>query len=417
MILYLVESTLCLLLFLGFYHLLLANENCYRFNRYYLLGSLGLGMLLPIFHFSWGIFPIEAISTLIPPEVSAFTSTDSPSDLSSKIPFLDNLGWGIYLLGVIIMSVRFFWHLGQLFIKIKQGLIITKENYKLVLLPMDISPFSFFNYCFFSEKEFYAGKLNASLIQHELAHIRQRHSLDILLVEILRVFNWFNPVFHAYKNAIRLNHEYLGDQAALKHHQDIISYQQLLFKYIRAQNAIPLASPLNFSLTKKRFQMIQFHNSEPKNQWKKLLVVPLTFLAFLLFSVSLAGQTKEELPKIREIKIAEETKKKKEIEAIQRSKKIKKRIPTKEELKKWEKDKSFKISLDRKAIKNRDLKKMKPEDFGWYVVVQPKEKDKGTDKYQKKVVLYSQSYYAKNLAERVLIEIEAKKRKEEREAH
>lgn len=414
MIGYIVESSLALILFYCFYRFLLAGENSYQFNRYYLVGTMALSFILPLMNFQWLVVPSDSFSFLVYPEVPPPIGEEEIPAKNSFSFYWVKLCWGIYFLGVIVKGVRFFKNLNFLFQQIKQAEKIKIKGYQIVLIPELSAPYSFFHYCFLDKKSYESGKIDEALFQHELTHIRQRHSIDILMTELVQILFWFNPILGWFKNAIKLNHEYLSDQVALQYHQDIISYQKLLFKYISAQNAIPLASTLHFSLTKKRFQMIQLHNLETKNQWKKILVVPLITLAFILFSFSLEGQTKPPPPppvKAEPVPFAKSpTPPAPPVEANAQSpdisvppppppvKEFIKKTPSLNELKKWEKSESYYVWLDGRRLKNSDLSKMKPEDFGWYHIASLAKNSKDYKMYQYAVSLFSIDYYNRHLS-------------------
>lgn len=410
MILYILESSLALLLFYGFYYWILLGENSYRFNRYYLLGSLVFSLLCPLFNFPLKVLPMQEKTLTAAAEWSPLSGNGSLLSEPSAFMLEAIILLIIYGMGVAVKTFRFGAHLSIILRKIKEGERLKKDQYSLVLLAEGSAPFSFLSYCFVDEKAYRAGQIDEVILRHELAHISQKHSFDILFLELLSIFYWFNPIFIWYRNAIKLNHEFLSDQAALKGQEDIISYQKLLFKYIRAQNAIPLASSLHFSLTKKRFQMIQFHHSKARNQWKKMLVVPFVFIVFLLFSVSLEGQTKPPPPPPPTKAPAPPP----TAPAVSDEEPIppppppppmdefKKKSPDKEELKKWGQSSSYKVWLDGKYMTKKEIYQIKPEDIGWYHVSGLAKNAKDYKRYQYAVNMYSLAFYEKNLSKEAL---------------
>ncbi len=400
---YIVESSLALLLFYGFYHLLLSRENCYHFNRYYLLGAVVLALTLPLLHLHWYILPSKDLSWIL--DLLAKPADESGLSPAAAASFFS---WGLifktaYLTGFLVMAFHFFRNLWRLFRKVYFGKTVKAVNCRMVLLPNVTAPFSFLHFCFVDEEKYHAGEIEEALLLHELAHIRQRHTLDILFLEVVRLFFWFNPLLRLYATAIRLNHEYLSDQAVLKNSEDEIFYQQLLFKYIRAQQAIPLASPLNFSLTKKRFQMIQYHNAAIKNRWKQLLVIPMFLGAFLLFGVSLQAQTKPvppPPPPIPENVLSSVEEDVPPPPPPPPPVVIKERkMPNQEDLKKWGTSSSFKVWLDGKILNSGEIYQLKPEDIGWYHISGLAKNAKDYRKYQYAVNLFSLGFYNKHLKE------------------
>jgi hypothetical protein len=119
---------------------------------------------------------------------------------------------------------------------------------------------------------------------HELAHVKQKHSLDILMVELLQIVFWFIPILSIYRKAIKLNHEFLADTAVLKKHKNIVYYQQLLLATASFNSQHYLASSINYSVTKKRLEMMTKHTKKAKTWIKSLVLIPL--FSFLLYSFS-----------------------------------------------------------------------------------------------------------------------------------
>lgn len=106
---------------------------------------------------------------------------------------------------------RFLIQLKSIRMLVKSHRKIDNVGYTLVLLKDDVLPFTFLNYFFVSQKQYNESALEPEILEHELAHIQQRHSCDILFIEILKCVFWFNPILVLYKKAIELNHEFLAD--------------------------------------------------------------------------------------------------------------------------------------------------------------------------------------------------------------
>src|SRR5690606_26392103 len=104
-------------------------------------------------------------------------------------------------------------------------------------------------------------KIENELFAHELVHVNQKHTLDILFAEFLIMVMWFNPLLYFYKKAIQLNHEFLADEKVIDAYQDVVSYQQMLLSRSSATPVLQLASNLNFGLTKKRLLMMTKNTS------------------------------------------------------------------------------------------------------------------------------------------------------------
>ena len=287
MILYLLKSGLCLLVALVFYKCLLENEKMHRFNRVFLLGSLGFSLLIPFLSFDvqpevvpfTDVAPVHFIERGLEGTLSQVTAqpqTDDP---------LVNFGRFTYWLITTLLLARFGRNMYLLFRKTTCHPTVPFGVATLVLIPQNGLPYTFLHYLFVDQTAYENRAIEAELFAHELAHIRQRHSFDILLIELLTCFFWFNPVFFWYKRAIRLNHEFLADQAVLNRCPGVIRYQHLLLSKLSASAPVLLTSTLTFQTTKQRFRMMTKQTSPAR-----ALTVALSSL-FLFVGLAFAVST------------------------------------------------------------------------------------------------------------------------------
>lgn len=295
--------------FLLLYRLFLEKESLYRFNRFFLLGSLVISLALP-FVVLPSIFPRiqetpkvvweQLLPVEVPMEDEVFKSgllTEKqaaekiPSEIQpNKKSDLYLVVGMVYFLGFSIFFFRFIIQLIQ-FRKLKSANpLLQKGGFKVVLLPEKNLPFTFLDYLFVSEVDYKANKIEPEIWEHELAHIRQKHSWDILFVEVLKVLLWFNPLLLLYKKAIQINHEYLADEAVNRQFQNKTAYQMLLFsKVSQSQLNLSLSSPFNFSVTKKRLIMMGTFTSPGKSMMLKGLTFSIVLAVF--FSLAPSGIT------------------------------------------------------------------------------------------------------------------------------
>ncbi|MCH5721300.1 M56 family metallopeptidase [Niabella hibiscisoli] len=139
---------------------------------------------------------------------------------------------------------------------VRQGQVFLIEKIQVVLLDQPLTPHSFLNTIFLNRDEYNSGKVEAEVIQHEIAHVKQKHSWDICLLELVQVFAWFNPVIYLYKKSIKINHELLADASVVKQLDNVRSYQEILLRRAIAQSTFVLASSFTFYTTKKRLVML-----------------------------------------------------------------------------------------------------------------------------------------------------------------
>ncbi|MFK7775116.1 MAG: M56 family metallopeptidase [Saprospiraceae bacterium] len=293
---YILKFTLCLSLLLGFYHLVLEKEKMHHFNRFYLLGSVLFSLVIPFYIIYTVPDSVENIALSLEPNTITNTITGSNeanifSTLKSSLYGYSNLLIGFYFLMGSLFFIRFSKNLVEIFQKIKHNRKINYKKAKVVLIAEDILPHTFLNYIFINKEEFETQKIEDELLSHELAHVSQKHTFDIILIELLQVIFWFNPIIIFLKKAIRLNHEFLADEAAIFQHNNIPRYQQLLLTKATSNYNSHLASNINYSLTKKRFLMMTTTKSKSTILFKKLLIIPIILGLGFLFANKVSAQT------------------------------------------------------------------------------------------------------------------------------
>ena len=301
MISYFIKSGLCLALLIFFYHLVLEREKMHQFNRFYLLASILISMLIPfaIIYVNPEPITLDSSTVHIAPTVQGGIPLYKSTIKSEEFDWKQWLFYG-YLLISSMLIIRFLKNLTSLLIKIHQNKIVYHAKAKLVLVPDAILPHTFWNYIFINQEEYTQKEIEKELFTHELTHVIQRHTLDILIIETLKTVFWFNPFFYFLKKAIQLNHEFLADDNVIASHNDIPKYQYLLLDKAAWKNTYYLASKLNYSLTKKRLLMMKTQNSKSTILWKKLAIIPLLGGLFFLFADRVEAQTQSNINEIQQ---------------------------------------------------------------------------------------------------------------------
>ncbi|WP_320054569.1 M56 family metallopeptidase [uncultured Acetobacteroides sp.] len=311
MIPFLLKSTLLMVLLLGVYLLFLGREKMHRFSRYYLLAALLFSLVAPFITFETEQTVIPMLPTIAVDRVVEAT-VDPALNVPATVPVVVDqptgldwqmLLWGAYLTVSAVFLVRFVLNLTSIIRRARVGDRKPFAEATLVLMDEPSSPFSFLRYIFVSAKDYQQGAIGPELLTHELTHVRQRHTLDVLLVELLQVVLWFNPLVYLYKRAIRTNHEFLADEHVIEHHQNVKHYQHLLLDTIFRKNTPSLVSNIGFSLTKKRLIMMTKKTSKRKLLALKLAVVPLVALAVFVFCVRNSEPVLAQNKKVTEVNL------------------------------------------------------------------------------------------------------------------
>lgn len=173
---------------------------------------------------------------------------------------------------------------------------VSYNGINFVLLEQKGLPFSFFHSIFVNKNDWHNGTIRPEILHHELTHIRQKHSWDILLLELILVLVWFNPFFYRYKKAIRLNHEYLADLAVVNAFPDKQTYQQLLLHTANCSNHVAMTSSFNYLITKKRLLMMLKTTSPVSVGLRKALTIISTLILGFLVSTKIMAQQEKNTP-------------------------------------------------------------------------------------------------------------------------
>jgi len=259
-----VKSILSLGILYLFYLLVLSHLKTFHFNRYYLLASIVFSLVIPFIS-----IPID--NTVLPliqstGSVSISSSIEYSGEfIASKeveqntiVSFLPYF----YIAISLILFLRFSINLFNIIKTIFDNQKIKKNGYSIVLLSNQIIPYSFFRYVLISSNQYQNNEIDEALIEHEISHCKQWHSLDILILELLKVFVWINPFIWLIKRSVLLNHEFLADNKVLSNH-DLSKYKNLLINLVLNHTTGTLISNFDFSFTKQRLRMMT-KNFSPK---------------------------------------------------------------------------------------------------------------------------------------------------------
>jgi len=281
---YLIRSGLSLVLLYLFFSFVLSKERMHRFNRFYLLTSLLFSLVIPLL-----TFPVLPATSAIVKSIDIAGFKDSyyqieSFTLQSSTPVnLIRIILSAYSLVSLILLIRFISNIIRLQISKSKYPSVLVDGHKIILMNEPVLPYSFFSSVFVNGQEYRKERIPGELFSHEFAHIVQHHSLDIIFVELLRVFFWFNPILVYYKKAILLNHEYLADEAVTRSENSINSYENILLNIAFRNNSSYLASSFNYSFTKKRLLMMTKNGFSKTAVLKKIAVIPLfLFTGFLV---------------------------------------------------------------------------------------------------------------------------------------
>ncbi|WP_423997513.1 M56 family metallopeptidase [Maribacter sp. IgM3_T14_3] len=277
-------------IFLLFYKLLLEKESMHHFKRYFLLTAVIASFIIPqiVFTEYIEIEPTTAVTQVItinePQNIQPVVQAIEKSPMNWSL-----ILWTIYGLGVAGFALRFFMNLYKIWKRIHNNPKTKHSAIYRILLEEQLPPHTFLKYIFLNKQKFETKSIPNSVMIHEETHALQRHSLDVLFLEVLQVVFWFNPLIYAFKKTIKLNHEFLADSAVLNGQEDHLNYQNTLLSYLsndsfNTYQSVGIANAINYSSIKKRFIIMKKQTSKKSILLRSLLLLPL--LAIMLYSFS-----------------------------------------------------------------------------------------------------------------------------------
>ena len=282
MLIYILKFSACLAIFLAFYNLFLEKENMHQFKRYYLLGMLLISAIIPLITFTQYI-EVQPIANDL--RLAQLSSNDAIIvETENLIDYLPTILWSIYGIGVFLFGIKFGLNLTKMVNKIRNNPKQRSNSFINVLLKDIITPHTFFSYIFLNKHKYETHQIPQEVLLHEQTHAEQKHSIDVLFIELFQIIFWFNPLVHIIKNCIKLNHEFLADKAVINKGIEASSYQQILLAFSTNVKEPQLANAINYSLIKKRFTVMKTQTTK-RGIWLRSLIL-LPFLAFMLYSFS-----------------------------------------------------------------------------------------------------------------------------------
>ena len=300
MTVYILQMILFQLLFLLVYETLLKRETFFNYNRWYLLATSVISLLLPF-------IKIGALAFFIPKE--GFTETYNPwfseilieevmvhsqlvnSEFASKM-FIINWWLMVYGTGVLLSVFIFFRKFQKLLRLFRFRRISTEINLHIIEVPNSNIACTFYKTIFIGDE--LKGTERKTIISHELVHVKQKHSLDLLFFELYKIIFWFNPLIYIYQIRIATLHEFIADSVVVKTTAKGSYYEQLLNSAFNTSNISFINQFFNHSLIRKRIVMLQRSKSKSIKNFKFLMLLPVIIV--MLTYVACSNQETEVNP-------------------------------------------------------------------------------------------------------------------------
>lgn len=294
LLLYSIKSAIVLSMLYLPYMLMLRRESFFRFNRLILLGILLLSLVLPLCNIPWMSLdhqPVVQAAQLqmlelgIPvhvlPEVQVLAEKQEESFFTFSLFHLFTF---IYIIGMVTLLVARLWQIARLQFGLKRGVLWhnDEQGIRIYCHSGDVAPFSWMRNIVINEKDY--DEAGREIVLHEMGHIQSRHSWDVVLLTLVQMLQWWNPLCYVLGISLRDVHEYEADNFVLEQGVSAQGYQLLLIRKAVGSGSYAFANSFNHSLTKKRITMMKKSKSNPWMKSKALYVIPVAALALSAFA-------------------------------------------------------------------------------------------------------------------------------------
>lgn len=306
-LIYILESTVCISVFYLLFRLLMRKETSFAVSRVTLLTIVGASLIVPLVQLPQlmqtpvhvELIPEFAESKVQIQNLPATENTASfdvlqpigetaPATNELTIP-LETLLRYFYLAGVLVALLLFIGNIIQIFLLSRKATVQQMDGYRLLIVAREIPSFVFGRSVVISQTDY--DTHGQAILAHEQAHIRQNHFADLLLLELVRIFHWFNPAVYALIGELKEIHEFQADEQTLDSGIDAKQYQLLIIQKGVGARRFALANSFNHCQIKKRITMMNKSKTSKAWRWKVATFLPLLALLLMAF-----GNRSEKVP-------------------------------------------------------------------------------------------------------------------------
>jgi TonB-dependent SusC/RagA subfamily outer membrane receptor len=281
---YLLQVLVCSAVLMVYYLLVLRNKKFHQYNRFYLLGVALVSWIVPLIKIFWqqersGVRQVDLLNVVAVnnSEMEAMVTSQQHSlDWVSLLPHL-YVGVSVFLAVAMLISL---YRIYKIYTTHECSNL---QQFYLVMTRVKGTPFSFFSYIFWNAEIDIQTPAGKQILQHELTHVTQYHSIDKIVIQLNLIAGWFNPFFWLLKKELDMIHEFIADKKSVEN-GDAASLAQMLLTTAYPGQQFPLTNPFFFSPIKRRLKMLTNTKNPTFNYLRRLIVLPLLALVVLLFA-------------------------------------------------------------------------------------------------------------------------------------
>lgn len=283
---YILKVILCSTLFFIYYWLFLRNKQFHQYNRFYLIGISLLSWIIPFIKIGI-VAKTEIIQTpvILLANVVADNNTQFEQMVLEKSTVFD---WNEFLvISCVLISIlflmRFVFSINKIKKLLKKYPVQNYNGYRLIMTDASGTPFSFFNYIFWNTAIDINSEVGKKIFTHEMIHIKEKHSIDKIFIELQLVIAWFNPINWLIRNELYLIHEFIADQKSVENN-DASELAELLLVSAYPNQQHLLSNPFFFSPIKRRLKMFTQSSTAKFSYLRRVSILPILCLLILLFA-------------------------------------------------------------------------------------------------------------------------------------
>ncbi len=282
---YFLQVILCSAIMMGYYWIALRNKKFHQYNRFYLMAVALFSWTVPLIKIQW-------VTTYAnQQQVIRFLSVvaDNNSEIEAVIGrkgfhwSMEGMVSTAYLLIAALLLALLLRAFYRIYDLLKTNSCKKVGDVFLIITQAKGTPFSFFRYIFWNEEIDIRSASGKQILQHELTHVQQQHSVDKLLIQVMLIPGWFNPFFWLLKKEMEMIHEFIADKKAVQD-GDTAALAQMLLTAVYPKHHFELTHPFFFSPIKRRLQMLTNHKNPRFSYIRRLVILPLLAVVIVLFA-------------------------------------------------------------------------------------------------------------------------------------
>ncbi len=281
---YFLQVVFCSAIMMGYYWLVLRDNKFHQYNRFYLLAIAALSWIVPLIKIHWNETNFSE-DTNIYYFLSAVAENNTEIETSFKLKWY-NISWQnglklLYIGGTFLLLGSLIVSLFRIYQLFKSNRTSSLGQIDLVITNAKGTPYSFFKYIFWNEAIDMTSKTGQQILQHEITHVKEKHSYDKLFVQLILIAGWFNPLFWLIKKELHMIHEFIADKKCVDN-GDTASLAQMLLTAAYPQHHFSLTNSFFFSPIKRRIAMLSKQTNTRFSYLRRLIVLPLLAIIVVL---------------------------------------------------------------------------------------------------------------------------------------